>query len=67
MVTESPICEAIEPGSNAEAIKTHDQVTYCPAWGAWLCANCRVNRNNAELKVQSPLPKPETQLPLLQL
>jgi hypothetical protein len=66
MVTE-PLCEAIEPGSNAEAVKAHDQVLFCPAWGQWLCANCRVNRNNAELKVMSPLPKQEAPIPLMQL
>ena len=27
------------------------QVTYCAAWGEYLCVNCRDLRNNTELRV----------------
>ena len=41
-------CEGIKPGGKPE---NHDQVTWCPAWAAWLCAICRSTRNDTELRV----------------
>ena len=28
-----------------------DQVAWCAAWGAWLCADCRSVRSEAETRV----------------
>ena len=27
----------------------HLQVTWCPVWGVWLCAECRNRRSQAEV------------------
>ena len=27
------------------------EVTWCDSWDAYLCANCRANRNDAELRI----------------
>jgi len=27
-----------------------NQVTWCPAWDAWLCADCKIVRADAELR-----------------
>ena len=27
------------------------QVTWCPAWDEWLCADCKIVRADAELRV----------------
>ena len=29
-----------------------EQVTYCPAWSAYLCVGCRAKRNDDELRVR---------------
>jgi hypothetical protein len=40
-------CEEIEPDDK----RTHSQVVYCPAWDLYLCADCRIRKNDAELRI----------------
>lgn len=69
MVTGDPLvvldaaCEGVNPDNSAAA---HAQVVYCQAWGQYLCADCRLRRNDAELKASSTPPR-FTAEPLLQL
>lgn len=56
-------CDGIEEGSNPA---DHGQVLYCWAWDQWLCANCRMKRNDAELRHSAAGPM-TTSEPLLQL
>lgn len=44
-MTDEPACEEMQPGQG-----WHAQVLWCPAWGQWLCADCRLKRNDAELR-----------------
>jgi len=54
-------CDGIEEKSKPE---DHTQVLYCWAWHQWLCANCRIRRNDAELKNSAAGPMTTSELPL---
>jgi hypothetical protein len=54
-------CDGIGEGSNPG---DHTQVLYCWAWNQYLCANCRIKRNDAELKHSAAGPMTTSELPL---
>jgi hypothetical protein len=58
-------CGGIAPGNESRA---HDLVTWCPAWGQWLCFDCRLKRNDDELRIPAQLaPAPRDNSLLLHL
>lgn len=45
------LLEAMAAACSALGCDSREQVGWCPAWGCWLCAGCRWQRSEREMRI----------------